>query len=141
MKRLHVNLLVKEVEETVNFYNALFNTHPTIQKPDYAKWMLEDPMVNFSISLSNGKVGLNHLGIQAESEEELQEIYANIKNADTLMEEEGHTVCCYAKSEKSWVKDPQQVEWEAFYTYGDSDINKIATETSHECCEDNCCTV
>lgn len=140
MKRLHVNLLVKNVEETVGFYNALFGTEPTVEKPDYAKWLLDDPSVNFSISLSKDKQGVNHLGIQAESEEELQEIYANITKADAVMEEEGHTVCCYAKSEKSWVKDPQGVEWEAFYTYGESEVNKITTPASRECCEDTCCT-
>ena len=117
----------------------MFNAAPDVQKPDYAKWMLEDPKVNFSLSLGKGKVGLNHLGIQAESEAELHEIYANITRADTVMEEEGHTVCCYAQSEKSWVKDPQQVEWEAFHTYGDSDVNKITSSTTRECCETSCC--
>lgn len=139
MKRLHVNLLVKEIEESTSFYNALFNAKPTIAKPDYAKWMLEDPKVNFSISLSQGKVGLNHLGIQAESEEELKEVYANIKNADTEMDEEGHTVCCYTKSEKAWVNDPQNIKWEAFHSYGESDVNSINSPKSSECCEPTCC--
>jgi len=139
MKRLHVNLLVKEIEESVKFYEAMFNTAPDVQKSDYAKWMLEDPKVNFSLSLGKDKVGFNHLGIQAESEAELREIYANITRADAVMEEEGHTVCCYAQSEKSWVKDPQQVEWEAFHTYGESDISKITSSNTRECCEPSCC--
>jgi hypothetical protein len=101
--------------------------------------MLDDPRVNFSISLSKDKQGVNHLGIQAESEEELQAIYANITQANAVMEEEGQAICCYAQSEKYWVKDPQGIEWEAFYTYGESDVNKITTPTSRECCEDSCC--
>ncbi len=136
MKRLHVNLHVNNVEESVGFYNALFNAEPTVRKEDYAKWMLEDPRVNFSISLGGHELGVRHLGIQAENESELREIYANIEKADTKMREEGHTVCCYAQSEKSWVKDPQNVEWEAFYTYGESEVNKVE---SSECCDDNCC--
>ena len=120
MKRLHVNLLVKEIEASTSFYNALFNATPSVEKPDYAKWMLEDPKVNFSISLSNNKVGVNHLGIQVDSENELKELYSNIKNADAVMDEEGHTVCCYTQSEKSWVHDPQNVKWEAFHSYGES---------------------
>ena len=139
MKRLHVNVLVKEVEESVKFYNALFNAQPTVIKPDYAKWMLDDPRVNFSISLSKGNVGVNHLGIQAETHEELNEIYTHIKNADAVMEEEGHTVCCYTQSEKAWVNDPQEVKWEAFHSYGDSEVNKVETPTSVKCCEDSCC--
>lgn len=139
MKRLHVNLLVKEIEESTSFYNALFNATPTVEKQDYSKWMLEDPKVNFSISLSKNKVGLNHLGIQAESEEELKEVYANIKNADAEMDEEGHTVCCYTKSEKAWVNDPQNVKWEAFHSYGKSEVNNIDSLESEACCEPTCC--
>ena len=139
MKRLHVNLLVKEIEESVKFYEAFFNAAPSVTKPDYAKWMLEDPKVNFSLSLGQSKFGLNHLGIQADSEEELKEIYTNITKADAAMEEEGHTVCCYAQSEKTWVKDPQQVEWEAFHTYGVSEENKLGDEADKKCCEPSCC--
>ena len=137
MKTLHVNLQVHSIEDSINFYNALFNAKPTVEKPDYAKWLLEDPRVNFSISLGGNNPGLRHLGIQVETEEELKEIYANIEKTDSLAREEGHTVCCYAQSEKSWVKDPQGVEWEAFHTYGESEVNKTAAT---ECCEDTCCT-
>jgi len=136
MKRIHVNLHVLNLEASVNFYNALFNTEPTVQKPDYAKWLLDDPRMNFSISLRENNPGVQHLGIQAETEEELKEIYAHIENTHATAREEGHTVCCYAQSEKSWVKDPQGVEWEAFHTYGESAKNKTV-ET--ECCDDNCC--
>ncbi len=136
MKTLHVNLEVKNIEETVNFYNALFDSEPTVRKDDYAKWLLDDPRVNFAISLGGGNLGLRHLGIQAENESELKEIYDNIENTRADVKEEGHTVCCYAQSEKSWVKDPQGVEWEAFHTYGESDVNKAETT---ECCDDTCC--
>jgi predicted enzyme related to lactoylglutathione lyase len=136
MKRLHVNIHVNNVNESINFYNALFNAQPTVVKEDYAKWMLEDPRVSFAISLANSDTGVAHLGIQAENETELKEIYSNIENADAKMREEGHTVCCYAQSEKSWVKDPQNVEWEAFHTYGEAVVNK-SEETA--CCDDTCC--
>ena len=136
MKRLHVNIHVNNVNESINFYNTLFNAQPTVRKEDYAKWMLEDPRVNFAISLASNDTGVAHLGIQAENEVELMEIYSNIEKADAKMREEGHTVCCYAQSEKSWVKDPQNVEWEAFHTYGEAVVNK-SEETA--CCDDNCC--
>lgn len=138
MKRLHVNLGVKSVEASVSFYTALFNAEPTVQKPDYAKWSLTDPSVNFSISLAPDKPGVKHLGIEAGTEDELKEIYGHIGNAENVnVREEGHTVCCYHQSEKSWIKDPQDVEWEAFYTYGTSEVNKEASENA--CCDDNCC--
>ncbi len=136
MKRLHVNLLVVNIEESTKFYNALFNSDPTVQKPDYAKWLLDNPSVNFSISYSSTNKGLNHLGIQTESAEELKEVYDHIGNAKSEVREEGHTVCCYAQSEKSWVKDPQGIEWEAFHSYGESEVNR-SEET--ECCDDTCC--
>lgn len=138
MKRLHVNLRVDSLEKSVDFYNALFKEEPSVQKPDYAKWMLEDPRVNFSISLSKNNPGIEHLGIQAENEGELADLYERLEVADSLVREEGDTVCCYAKSEKSWIKDPQDVEWEIFHTYGESDVNKIADSA---CCDDTCCSV
>ncbi|NVJ48104.1 MAG: VOC family protein [Cytophagia bacterium] len=137
MKRIHVNLSVKDLQKSTEFYNALFGAEPTVSKPDYTKWMLEDPKVNFSISLSrSGFEGIEHLGIQAETEQELQEVYNNIHRAEGHIYEEGDTVCCYAKSNKSWIKDPQGVEWEAFYSYGESEVNKIAKTA---CCDDTCC--
>lgn len=122
MKRLHVMLQVKDLEESVNFYRSLFGADPTSRKEDYAKWMLDDPRVNFSIAERNETAGIEHLGIQAESEVELEEIRRNIARADTSrVRDEGDTVCCYAQSDKSWIADPQGVEWEAFYTYGGSE--------------------
>ena len=138
MKRLHVNLRVSNIETSVSFYNALFNTEPEVIKPDYAKWSLDDPSVNFSIQLATEELGVNHLGIEAGSEAELKSLYSNIERAeDAVVREEGHTVCCYHKSEKSWVKDPQDVEWEVFHTYDTSEVHKAE---SNACCDDTCCT-
>jgi len=140
MKTFHVNLQVMDLNESVNFYNKLFGFEATTVKDDYAKWALEDPKVNFSISLSKVKKGLAHLGIEAENEKELMDIYSNFDATESEVDNEGHTVCCYAQSEKSWLTDPQGIEWEAFRTYGSSEINKAAsTASSSKCCDDNCC--
>ena len=123
MKRFHVHLRVKDLDESIQFYNALFNAPASVIKSDYAKWMLEDPKVNFAISTSSDKgSGIEHLGIQADSSEELKEVYSNMEQAEGAIFEEGETTCCYAKSEKSWIADPQGVEWEAFYTHGESTV-------------------
>jgi len=131
MKRLHVNVLVKNLEQSVQFYSQLFKTEPTVVKADYAKWMLEDPSVNFALSLSDNKEGIQHLGIQADSEQELEELYRRMDQIEGKKIEEGDTVCCYAKSHKSWIEDPQGVEWEIFYTYGTSETNRAKSN----CCE------
>ena len=120
MKRLHVHVGVNDLDRSVRFYSALFAAGPTVRKADYAKWMLEDPRVNFAISQRVGDGGVRHLGIQVESAEELQEVYARLKQADGPTFEEGKTTCCYAKSEKSWISDPQGVSWETFLTSGES---------------------
>lgn len=122
MKRFHVHVKVKDLQESISFYNALFNTPATVVKGDYAKWMLEDPRINFAISNNHAENGIEHLGIQVESPEELQEVYANIQNAKGQIREEGKCTCCYAKSEKSWITDPQGVDWETFYTFGTATI-------------------
>ncbi len=106
----------------MEFYNALFGREAGVVKPDYAKWMLDDPRVNFAISTSDSAAGIEHLGIEAESPDELEEVYGRMKNAKGHVSEEGDTTCCYAKSQKSWITDPQGVDWEAFYTYGDSTV-------------------
>jgi len=137
MKRLHVNIKVESLDQSIGFYNALFSSEPTVKKPDYAKWMLEDPRVNFSISSSKAGHGIEHLGIQAESKEELDSLYLRMDKAEGVVRPEGDTVCCYAKSNKSWIKDPQGVEWEVFHTYGESAVNKIADAA---CCDDTCCS-
>lgn len=120
MKRLHVHVAVDNLAEATRFYSTLFATEPTVEKGDYAKWMLDDPRVNFAISARGAKPGVEHLGIQAESDDELREVYARLKSADAPVLEEGQTTCCYAKSEKSWVSDPAGISWEVFHTTGDS---------------------
>jgi hypothetical protein len=114
-------MAVEDLDQSIRFYSTLFAAEPTVVKPDYAKWMLEDPRVNFAISTHNGRApGLDHLGIQAEDRNELQEVYGRLHKADRPVLEEGMTSCCYAKSEKSWVSDPAGVLWETFHTVGES---------------------
>lgn len=120
MKRLHVHLAVSDLDQSIRFYSTLFATAPTLRKPDYAKWMLDDPRVNFAISQRSAETGVRHLGIQAEDQGELAQVYERLQNADRPVLEEGATTCCYAKSEKSWVEDPQGVKWETFFTSGES---------------------
>ena len=140
MKRLHVHVSVDDLAESMRFYSTLFAAEPTVTKPDYAKWMLDDPRVNFAISTRGAKAGLDHLGIQVETEDELHAVYDRLQQADRPMLEEGPTTCCYAKSEKAWISDPQGLAWETFLTrgestvYGDSiDLGQIRT-TNEACC-------
>jgi hypothetical protein len=120
MKRLHVHVAVSDLQRSVGFYSVLFAAQPTVLKSDYAKWMLEDPRVNFAISTRGKQVGLDHLGIQVEDQNELQEVYARLRNAGGEIIAQGETACCYAKSEKSWIDDPAGISWEAFLTTGES---------------------
>lgn len=121
MKRIHVMLKVNDLNESIKFYSTLFGIAPTKQKEDYAKWMLDDPRVNFSIAKREGPKGIEHLGIEAESERELEELRTNIGRTHREARNEGETTCCYANSDKSWVTDPQGVEWETFRTFGESE--------------------
>lgn len=116
MKRLHVSFNVSDLEKSVAFYTELFGAAPSVQRGDYAKWMLEDPRVNFVLE-GGGKPGFTHAGIQVESEEELQEVFGRLKQAEAPYLPEGVTTCCYHKSEKSWTADPDGIAWEAFYTF------------------------
>lgn len=119
MKRLHVHVGVKDLERSVKFYSTLFGAKPTKIEKDYAKWMLEDPRVNFAIS-SWGAVGLSHLGVQTEDREELHQLAAQLKSAGEATVDEQAATCCYAKSDKAWVTDPDGISWETFYTFGDA---------------------
>ena len=114
MKRLHIHMAVESLPQSINFYSALFAAQPTVVKIDYAKWMLDDPRVNFAISTRGRQPGLDHLGIQVENSDELQEVYARLHKAGGEIIEQGETVCCYAKSEKSWIDDPAGIAWETF---------------------------
>jgi predicted lactoylglutathione lyase len=120
MKRMHVHVAVANLKQSIGFYSALFAAAPSIVKTDYAKWMLDDPRVNFAISTRGRQPGLDHLGIQAETGEELKEIYARLHEAGGNVVEQGQTSCCYAKSEKSWIDDPAGISWETFFTTGES---------------------
>jgi hypothetical protein len=120
MKRLHVHVAVDDVAESIRFYNTLFAADPTVLKADYARWMLDDPRVNFAISQRGTETGIRHLGIQVETPEELHEVYSRLRDAAAPVLEEGAMTCCYAKSEKSWIADPQGIAWEAFLTSGES---------------------
>ncbi len=120
MKRMHVSLTVADLDRSVNFYSELFAVEPSVRKPDYAKWMLEDPRLNFSITTHGDRPGVNHLGVQVDSEDELAEVYARLRSTDEPVSEQGATTCCYAHSEKSWIADPDGVAWEAFLTKGQS---------------------
>lgn len=119
MKRLHVNVAVTDLESAVGFYSTLFASQPSVRKDDYAKWRLEDPRVNFSISQRGAKPGVDHLGIEVESSEELQEIATRLASATEVLPQENAT-CCYARSDKAWAKDPSGVLWETFFTHGES---------------------
>lgn len=119
MKRMHVSLSVKNVEQSIQFYTHLFASHPTVRCGDYAKWLLDDPRVNFSIIGPSDAPGLNHLGIQTESEEELSQLHARMQNTKGPVSEVADATCCYAQGKKGWASDPQGVAWEGFFTEHD----------------------
>lgn len=143
MKRLHVHVAVNDITQSIDFYSALFATTPSVVKDDYAKWMLEDPRVNFAISSRGREPGLDHLGIQVEDVNELNHVYARLRDAGGRIIEQGATSCCYAKSEKSWIDDPAGIAWETFLTTGESitygdgtgeNAPRIAHEKQSVCC-------
>lgn len=120
MKRMHVHVAVADLDQSIGFYSALFDAQPAVVKPDYAKWMLDDPRVNFAISARGRAPGLDHLGIEVEDKTELHEVYARLSKAGGTVLEQGETACCYAKSEKSWIDDPAGIAWETFHTTGEN---------------------
>lgn len=121
MKRFHVHVGVEDLGASIAFYSGLFGQSPSVTKPDYAKWMLDDPRVNFAISQKDGAAkGIEHLGLQVEDAAELAEVYGALKAAGRPVLEEGATTCCYARSDKSWIADPDGVVWEAFLTTGET---------------------
>ncbi len=139
MKRFHVHVGVHDLQHSIRFYSALFAAQPTVVKDDYAKWQLDDPRVNFAISLRAKKAGVDHLGIQAENGEELADLASRLAQADVAITEQKGASCCYAKSDKYWTLDPQGIAWESFHTlesapvYG-KDTSVRETKAKAACC-------
>lgn len=135
MKRFHVHVNVDQIDSSIRFYTTLFGTAPSVVKPDYAKWMLDDPRVNFAISQRGRQAGVDHLGLQAEDAGELAAIGARLQAADAVALAEKATTCCYAHSDKFWAEDPQGVRWESFHTHGEATTYTSAPdETGNACC-------
>jgi len=148
MKRFHVHVSVGDLGESVRFYSQLFGAEPSVRKGDYAKWLLEDPRVNFAISQRGAPPGVQHVGIQVENGAELEEVYERLQRAERPVREEGATTCCYAHSEKNWIEDPQGVQWETFLTTGESTVyghdpvrvQPVASSPDSSCCAPSCCS-
>ena len=131
MKKLHVHISVKDLKKSTAFYSKLFGSEPVKQKEDYVKWSLEDPKLNFAIS-KHCKTGLDHLGIEVEDSNELESLYRQADATNSRRDEEGEIICCYAHSEKSWITDPQGINWELFHTLNDEET--FRGETFSTCC-------
>lgn len=144
MKRFHVNLHVADLQQSVQFYQHLFAQEPTVLKPDYAKWMLEDPRVNFSITTHGSQQGVDHLGIQSDDEEEFAAVRERLHSAELATFEQPDVTCCYARSSKSWVRDPDDVAWETFVTHGQTTIYDTESTGLHSARDvttsNSCCT-
>jgi hypothetical protein len=134
MKRFHVHVHVNDLGKNIAFYSAMFNQQPARTEADYAKWMLEDPPVNFAISTRGTDTGVDHLGIQVDSKEQLAEIRGHAARADMAILDEGETTCCYARSDKYWVTDPQGVAWEQFHTLDSIKVFNTPRAQSGMCC-------
>jgi catechol 2,3-dioxygenase-like lactoylglutathione lyase family enzyme len=123
MKRLHVHIAVDDLDRSIGFYSTLFGAGPSVLKADYAKWMLEDPKVNLAISQRGGRNGgVDHLGIQVESDGELRDLAHRLKSAGEKTRDQEAATCCYAQSNKAWVDDPSGVRWETFFTFGEATV-------------------
>lgn len=134
MKRMHIHVGVEELDNSIKFYNALFGSVPVKVKDDYAKWMLDDPYISFAIS-TRAKKGVDHLGMQVDDAAELETIRERLKTADMSVFDEGETVCCYARSDKSWVTDPAGIAWEAYQTMEDVQLfSKESAAPAEACC-------
>lgn len=136
MKRFHVHVNVDRLDHSIRFYTTLFGAAPSVLKPDYAKWMLDDPRVNFAISQRGRKAGVDHLGLQADDAGELAAIGARLQAANAVALAERATTCCYARSDKFWAEDPQGVRWESFHTHGEATTYVgAAQESGAACCD------
>ena len=134
MKRFHIHVGVKDLDHSIAFYSTLFGQAPAKVKDDYAKWMLEDPRINFAISTRVSDTGVDHLGIQVDESAELAELTERLKKADLGVYGEGATTCCYAESEKAWVKDPAGIAWETYHTMSDAEVFSKKAPAATSCC-------
>lgn len=143
MKRFHVSVSVADLGRSIEFYETLFGQPPTVRKDDYAKWMLDDPRVNFALTKAEDRFGVDHLGIQAETRDEMSGLRLRLAQIGTDVLDEGETACCYAKSDKTWMIDEQRVQWEMFFTHGESDqLAPVSVGGSENCCDktaERCC--
>jgi catechol 2,3-dioxygenase-like lactoylglutathione lyase family enzyme len=139
MKRLHIHIAVNELSESIKFYSTIFNAAPSVEHEDYAKWDLTEPAVNFAISNRGHTGGINHLGIQVDSEDELEEIAERLEHAEITSSKQEESSCCYAHSNKHWALDPQGIAWESFHTLGEFPIFGEDTKTDSEDEPSACC--
>jgi len=137
MKRFHVHVSVTDLQQSIGFYSTMFGVEPSVRKNDYAKWMLDDPRVNFAISQRARQPGVNHLGIQVDDADELAALHDRLSRADKNLVEETGTTCCYARSDKYWITDPQGVAWESFRTLADAPI--YGEDAANSAAESACC--
>lgn len=139
MKRFHVHVAVDNLPESIRFYSTLFGAEPTVQKEDYAKWMVDDPRINFAISARGSKPGVNHMGFQMDSDEALKGMRARLAAADSGLTEETDAHCCYAVSDKYWVTDPQGIAWETWHTLGSIPVFNEAPQAAGDRVKSGCC--
>jgi catechol 2,3-dioxygenase-like lactoylglutathione lyase family enzyme len=129
MKRFHVHVAVDDLNANIRFYSAVFGAEPSVRKPDYAKWMVEDPRINFAISQRGAKAGLDHLGLQVDTDEELDALRSQVAAAEISRHEQPDATCCYARSDKYWITDPQGIAWETYHTLGGAEIYGVDART------------
>jgi catechol 2,3-dioxygenase-like lactoylglutathione lyase family enzyme len=138
MKRFHVHVAVDDLNANIRFYSAVFGAEPSVRKPDYAKWMVEDPRINFAISQRGAKAGLDHLGLQVDTDEELSALRSQVAAAEITRLDQPDATCCYARSDKYWITDPQGIAWETYHTLGEAEIygadTKTKTDEAAACC-------
>ena len=139
MKRFHVHVAVDNLTESIRFYSTIFGAEPTVQKADYAKWMVEDPRINFAISARGSHSGVNHLGFQVDSDEELKAMRERLAAADTHLAEETNAHCCYAVSDKYWVTDPQGIAWETYHSLTSIPVFGEEADAGAERAQSGCC--
>lgn len=137
MKRFHVHVAVDDLEANVRFYSTIFGSEPSVLKPDYAKWMLDDPRINFAISQRGAKAGVDHLGFQVDSDGELKALRAQVGAAEIAALDQPDATCCYARSDKYWVMDPQGIAWETYHTLGEAEL--YGARTTEPQAEGACC--